>query len=117
MHINPITSFNWLVILIKGKEERVDLFKYELTSTPTSLFKADTLRKANMAELRNRILQFDMRIDRSISNIYIIDESAPLNQSNWNPQSNFAQVLDQYLMLNKNHINILNISIANLIAK
>ena len=42
-------------MLIKRKEEMADLFKYELTSEPSPLFKADMLRKANMAELRNRI--------------------------------------------------------------
>ena len=67
-------------MLIKRKEERADFFKYELTHEPTSLFKADMLRKANMAELRNRTLQFDMRIDKPISDVYIINGGALLNQ-------------------------------------
>lgn len=104
-------------MLIKRKEEMADLFKYELTSEPSSLFKADMLRKANMVELRNRILQFDMRIDEPNSDVYIIDVGALLNQPSWKPQSTFAQLLDQYPMLNKNQISMMNISIANLIAK
>ena len=35
-------------MLIKRKEEMADLFKYELTSEPSPLFKADMLRKATI---------------------------------------------------------------------
>ena len=72
-------------MLIKRKEEMADLFKYELTSEPSPLFKADMLRKANMAELRNRILQFDMRIDEPNSDVYIIDVGALLQRRRHTP--------------------------------
>ena len=56
-------------MLIKREEERVNFFKYELTPEPASLFKEGKMRKANKAELRNRILQFNMRSDTTTSNV------------------------------------------------
>ena len=55
-------------MLIK-REERVNFFKYELTPEPASLFKEGKMRKANKAELRNRILQFNMRSDTTTSDV------------------------------------------------
>ena len=53
-HINPVILFNRLAILIKReKEERVNLFKYELTPEPASLFKDSKMCKANKTELQN----------------------------------------------------------------
>ena len=56
-------------MLIKREEERVNFFKYELTPEPASLFKEGKMRKANKAELRNRILQFNMRSDTTTSDV------------------------------------------------
>ena len=54
MHINPVILFNRLAILIKReKEERVNVFKYELTPEPASLFKDSKMCKANKTELQN----------------------------------------------------------------
>ena len=56
-------------MLKKREEERVNFFKYELTPEPASLFKEGKMRKANKAELRNRILQFNMRSDTTTSDV------------------------------------------------
>ena len=37
------------------------------------------MRKANKAELLNRILQLNMRSDTTFSNVYIVDGGALLN--------------------------------------
>ena len=55
------------------------------------------MRKANKAELRNRILQFNMRSDTTTSDVYIIDGGALFNQPNWNPQFTYNQLPEQYL--------------------
>ena len=41
------------------------------------------MRKANKAELWNRILQFNMRNDTATSDVYIVDGGALLNHLNW----------------------------------
>ena len=55
------------------------------------------MRKANKAELRNRILQFNMRSDTTTSDVYTVDGGALFNQSNWNPQCTYNRLLEQYL--------------------
>ena len=55
------------------------------------------MRKANKAELRNRILQFNMRSDTTTSDVYNVDGGALFNQSNWNPQCTYNRLLEQYL--------------------
>ena len=56
-------------MLIKREEERVNFFKYELTPDPASLFKDGKMHKAHKAELRNQILQFNMRSDTTTSDV------------------------------------------------
>ena len=82
---------------IKRKEERVNFFKYKLTLAPASQFKDGKMRKANKAELRNQILQFNMRSNTTTSDVYIVDGDAHINQPNWNPECTYNQLLAQYL--------------------
>ena len=69
VHINPVILFNRLTMLIIREEENVNFFKDKLAPEPASLFKDGKMRKANKAELRNRILQFNMRSDTSTSSV------------------------------------------------
>ena len=97
VHNNPMVLFNRLTMLIKREEERVNFFKYELTPELASLFKDGKMRKANKVDLRNRILQFNMRSDTTTSDVYVVYGGALLNQPNWNPQCTFNQLLEQYV--------------------
>ena len=51
IQINEIVIFYQLIVLMKGTDNPSAFFKYELTPTPTSLFKDGYLRKANKSDL------------------------------------------------------------------
>ena len=72
---------------IKREEERVNFFKYELTPDPALLFKDGKMHKAHKAELRNQILQFNMRSDTTTSDV----------STNCNSHCTYNQLLEQYL--------------------
>ena len=93
VHMNPVILFNRLSMLMNREEERVNLFKSELTPESASLFKDGKMNRANKAELRNRIFQFNMRSDTTTSDVYIVDGGALLNQPNWNPQGDIINYM------------------------
>ena len=50
IQINETVLFYQLIVLMKGTDNPSAFFKYELTPTPTSLFKDGYLRKANKSD-------------------------------------------------------------------
>ena len=57
IHVDPMLLFSRLLVLVERAEDMRECFEYELTSTPTSLFENELMRKPNKSVLGRALKQ------------------------------------------------------------
>ena len=97
VRFDPMLLFNRLILLAQREDDMAGCFNYELTPSPTSLFKDGLMRKANKAMLKKAITQNIEPSEENPYTMYVIDGGALLHKVKWIPNSTYLQVADQYL--------------------
>ena len=97
LHINETVLFQRLIVLIERSEDMSTYFEYELTPTPTSLFKDDYMRKSNKSILGKALTQNSTKFSESFpASKYVIDGGALLHRVYWNVPATYQDIVQQY---------------------
>jgi hypothetical protein len=107
--VDPMLLFQRL-IAISTHDKTVNLeevFKYELSPYPSSLFDSDCLmREANKPKLANALSKLgscDVEVNDMNSTKYVIDGGDLLQKIIWQKHKTFEEICDQYLAFLSNH--------------
>ena len=99
LYIENTQLFNILIIMAERDEGIEQIFNFELTPVPTSLFTMDRMmRKPKKHEfgrmLKNTTAKLDLEMD---SKMHVVDGGWLLHQVKWNNGSSLKTIVDSYV--------------------
>ena len=95
--INCRNLFNRLIILAERSEDMQPFFQYELTSTPSSLFKDGLMRKPDKAAL-GKLLSKDASVTQDCKDhMHVLDGGSLLHRVRWPKVGTYAEIAGLYL--------------------
>ena len=97
VHINPTLLFSRLIAIAQREEDMAQFFCYELTTIPTSLFKDNSLRKTDKAQLAKSLKNGVEPSALSSQAKYVLDGGALIHRVKWMKKGTYRDVLKQYV--------------------
>ncbi len=97
IHIDPNILFYRLIAILQREEDMTPFFYYELTTTPTSLFKDNIMRKTNKAQLATALKQGVKPCEHDDRAFYVLDGGALLHRVKWGKKATYKDIVIQYV--------------------
>ena len=88
--------FNRLIAIADRSNDVEPYFEYELTNTPTSLFKDGFMRKPNKSALMHAITKHISQSDDISHRSFVLDGGALLHRVKWQASSTYQYAVSQY---------------------
>ena len=95
--ISPLTLFSRLIAIARDAERLEQVFQYEVTPEPTSLFKDGMMRKPTKSTLRNSLLYSVPSKTGVNAEACAIDRGALLHKVAWPSSSTYGTIVKEYL--------------------
>ena len=95
--ISPLTLFSRLLAIAKDAERLEEVFQYEITPEPPSLFKNGIMRKPTKSTLRNSLLDSVSSKTGVNAEACVIDGGALLHKVAWPSSSTYGTIIKEYL--------------------
>ena len=97
IQISETVLFQRLIVLMERSDDLSALSEYELTPTPTSLFRDGFLRKTNKSALASALTKNSTKSSEVLaSTTYVVDGGALLHRVCWNVPVTYKEILMQY---------------------
>ena len=97
IHINPTQLFTRLIGIVQREDDMAPFFNYELTSIPTSLFKNNSLRKTDKAQLARSLKSGTELSPLNTQARYVLDGGALIHRVKWEKKVTYRDVVKQYV--------------------
>jgi len=102
--IDSSILFNRLLLVMERSSEMKPCFSYELTAMPTSLFKDESLRKADKSQLAKYLTKsVDSSVANDFAGMYVMDGGCLLHRVKWRSDATYLQICMQYVDYIRNH--------------
>jgi hypothetical protein len=96
VHVDPLTLFSRLIVVLDRSDGGEKAFQYELTPTPTSLFRNGFMRKATKSTLAEALTSHLSEVEKSSLTKHVLDGGALLHRIKWFPNALFGHIVEQY---------------------
>ena len=103
--ISPLTLLSRLIAIARDAERPEEVFQYELTPEPTSLFKDGMMRKPKKSTLHNSLLDSVPSKTGINAEACVIDGGALLHKVAWPSSSIYGTIVKEYLKFIKRKFN------------
>ena len=99
VYIEKTMLFNRLIIMAERDEGIEEIFKFELTPVPTSIFTMDRMmRKPPKHEFGRMLKETSTKLDLDMSRkMHVVDGGWLLHQVNWNSGATIKTIVDTYV--------------------
>ena len=97
IQIDKTVLFQRLIVPMDRTGDLSAFFEYELTPTPTFLFRDGYLPRANKSDLSRALTKNSTKLsEASTKTSYVVDGGALLHRVYWNVPATYAEILMQY---------------------
>ena len=97
IQIDKTVLFQPLIVPMDRTGDLSAVFEYELTPTPTFLFRDGYLPRANKSDLSRALTKNSTKLsEASTKTSYVVDGGALLHRVYWNVPATYAEILMQY---------------------
>ena len=97
IQIDETVLFQRLIVPMDRTGDLSAFFEYELTPTPTFIFKDGYLPRANKSDLSRALTKNSTKLsEASTQTSYVVDGGALLHRVYWNVPATYAEILMQY---------------------
>jgi len=102
--VDSSVLFNRLLIAVEREDNMEPYFSYELTPTPTALFKDDVFRKTAKSKLAQELVKL-LGENQTVAcaDRFVLDGGCLLHRVVWPPDSTYAEIVSHYVQYVKRH--------------
>ena len=100
VHIDPLILFSRASTLVErlDAQSQNECFSHEFTPEPTALFKDGLMRTPKKEDLRNRLIDYDLRVNEPNTDVCVVDGGAALYKSPWVMNASFADLAEKFII-------------------